>query len=118
LQDDGTYLIDGKNLNTEELIVYYEELVKKYPVCSIEDGLGENDWEGLGKFSLRRLGDKIQLVGDDLLVTNPELVRKGIVEKAANSVLIKTQPDRHGYRNYRRYQHRSQCGLDLCGLSP
>ncbi|HHV36701.1 MAG TPA: phosphopyruvate hydratase [Candidatus Cloacimonetes bacterium] len=88
LQDDGTYLIDGKNLNTEELIVYYEELVKKYPVCSIEDGLGENDWEGW-KVLTQRLGDKIQLVGDDLLVTNPELVRKGIVEKAANSVLIK-----------------------------
>lgn len=88
LQEDGTYLIDGKNLNTEEIIVYYEELVKKYPVVSIEDGLGENDWEGW-KLLNQRLGGKIQLVGDDLLVTNPKLVRKGIAEKAANSVLIK-----------------------------
>lgn len=88
VQEDGSYIIDGKKHSSEELIGYYEELVKKYPVCSIEDGLAENDWAGW-KLLTQRLGDKIQLVGDDLLVTNPKLIRKGIAEKAANSVLIK-----------------------------
>lgn len=88
VQKDGTYKIDGKVLSTEELIAYYEGLVEKYPICSIEDGLAEGEWEGW-KLLNQRLGKKIQLVGDDLLVTNPKLIRKGIEENAANSVLIK-----------------------------
>ncbi len=88
VQKDGKYAIDGKLLSSDELISYYEGLVAKYPICSIEDGLAENDWAGW-KVLNQRLGSKIQLVGDDLLVTNPKLIRKGIVEKAANSVLIK-----------------------------
>jgi enolase len=63
-------------------------LIEKYPICSLEDALAENDWAGW-KLHNERLGKKIQLVGDDLLVTNPQLIRKGIAEKVANSVLIK-----------------------------
>lgn len=85
---DGKYEIDGKNLSSEELIKYYEELVSKYPICSLEDGLAENDWAGWALLN-ERLGSKIQLVGDDLLVTNPILIQRGIKEKVANSVLIK-----------------------------
>ena len=88
VQADGKYAIDNKKLSTEELIGYYEEMVAKYPICSIEDGLAENDWDGW-IFMNQRLGDKIQIVGDDLLVTNPKLIEKGIEKKAANSVLIK-----------------------------
>ena len=88
VQADGKYAIDNKKLSTEELIGYYEEMVAKYPICSIEDGLAENDWDGWILMN-QRLGDKIQIVGDDLLVTNPKLIEKGIEKKAANSVLIK-----------------------------
>ncbi len=88
MQKDGKYAIDGKVLSSEELISYYEDIVAKYPICSLEDGLAENDWAGW-KLLNKRLGGKIQLVGDDLLVTNPKLIRKGIAENAANSVLIK-----------------------------
>ena len=71
------------------MIQFLEKLVKDYPaIVTIEDGLAESDWEGWAELT-RRLGDKIQLVGDDLFVTNPEFVRKGIVNHVANSVLIK-----------------------------
>lgn len=88
VQTDGKYAIDGKKLSSEELVSYYEEMVAKYPICSIEDSHAENDWDGFILMN-QRLGDKIQLVGDDLLVTNPKLIKKGIEKKAANSVLIK-----------------------------
>jgi len=84
---DG-YNIDGKKLNSTQLIAYYEDLVNRYPICSIEDGLDENDWDGW-KVMNEKLGQRIQIVGDDLLVTNPERIRRAIKEKAANSVLIK-----------------------------
>ena len=73
---------------TEEMIRYMEELVAEYPIITIEDGLAESDWEGLAELT-KRLGDKIQLVGDDLFVTNPAFVEKGITSHVANSVLIK-----------------------------
>ena len=79
---------EGKK-STEEMIQFLEKLVKDYPaIVTIEDGLAESDWEGWAELT-RRLGDKIQLVGDDLFVTNPDFVRKGIVNHVANSVLIK-----------------------------
>ena len=74
--------------SSEEMIAMYEELVQQFPSVSIEDGLFEDDWEGWQKLT-KRLGDKVQLVGDDLFVTNPERVALGIAKKAANSVLIK-----------------------------
>ncbi len=79
---------EGKK-STEEMIQFLEKLVKDYPaIVTIEDGLAESDWEGWAELT-RRLGKKIQLVGDDLFVTNPEFVKKGIVNDVANSVLIK-----------------------------
>ena len=79
---------EGKK-TTEEMIQFLEKLVKDYPsIVTIEDGLAESDWEGWAELT-RRLGKKIQLVGDDLFVTNPEFVKKGIVNNVANSVLIK-----------------------------
>ncbi len=73
---------------TEEMIAMYEEWVQKYPIVSIEDGLGERDWDGW-KVLTERLGDKIQLVGDDLFVTNPAILKEGIEKGIANAILIK-----------------------------
>lgn len=84
----GKYVFEGKKVDSAAMIEYYEKIVSKYPICSIEDGLAENDWDGWKELTTR-LGDKIQIVGDDLLVTNPELIKRGIKEKIANSVLIK-----------------------------
>ena len=73
---------------SDEMIVWFEEMIKKYPIITIEDGLSENDWDGWKKLTAA-LGDKIQLVGDDLFVTNKEFLRKGITNHVANSILIK-----------------------------
>lgn len=73
---------------SEEMIEWFESMIKEYPIITIEDGLGESDWKGWKKLT-DRLGDKIQLVGDDLFVTNIEFLRKGIVNHVANSILIK-----------------------------
>ncbi|ALU11760.1 enolase [Ignicoccus islandicus DSM 13165] len=80
------YLIDGKELDREKLLEFYEELIKEYPIKSIEDPLEETDWEGF-KEAVKRL--KIRIVGDDLLVTNPTIVSKAIEEGVANAVLVK-----------------------------
>lgn len=77
-----------KKLKSAELVAYFESLVKKYPMISIEDGCSEDDWEGW-KLLTDRLGKKIQLVGDDLFATNPERLSRGIREGVANSILIK-----------------------------
>ena len=87
---DGKYNLvgEGKVLSTDELIKYYEDLVNTYPIISIEDPVDENDWEGFSKVTAL-LGDKIQLVGDDLFVTNKECLQKGIDNKAGNAILLK-----------------------------
>ncbi|NLW19254.1 MAG: phosphopyruvate hydratase [Candidatus Cloacimonetes bacterium] len=85
---DGKYFFEGKDFSTDDMIAYWEEMVQKYPIASIEDGLAENDWAGWVKMTAA-LGNKIQIVGDDLLVTNPAIIKRAIKEKAANSVLIK-----------------------------
>lgn len=79
---------ENKSLTSEELITYYEQLIKKYPIISIEDGLDQNDWNGW-KLLTERIGKKIQLVGDDLFVTNTKRLQKGIKEGVANAILIK-----------------------------
>jgi enolase len=79
---------EGKTLNAQEMVKFYEGLVEKYPIISIEDGLDENDWEGW-KALTDALGKKIQLVGDDLFVTNTEKLARGIEQGIANSILIK-----------------------------
>ena len=89
IDKDGYYFWKtGEFRTTDEMIDFWEDLVNKYPIASLEDGLAEEDWEGWAKLN-ERLGDKIQLVGDDLFVTNTSRLVKGIEKKAANSILIK-----------------------------
>lgn len=85
---DGFYLLNGKKLSTSELIEYYENLVNKYPIVSIEDPVWEGDFEGFKKIT-DLLGDKLQLVGDDLFVTNKKFLEKAYKMKAGNAILIK-----------------------------
>ena len=88
--EDSKYNLkgEGRSLNTEELIEFYEELTTKYPIISIEDPVDENDWNGF-RLITERLGNKIQLVGDDLFVTNKKCLQKGIDIKAGNAILLK-----------------------------
>lgn len=88
LYRNGKYQLENKNFSANELTDYFAQLVSRYPIISIEDGMGENDWEGW-KILTERLGKKIQLVGDDLFVTNTKLLQKGITERIANAILIK-----------------------------
>lgn len=91
MYEDGKYKMfksSGELRTSDEMIKWYSELCHKYPIYSIEDGLGEHDWEGWAKLT-EELGEDIQLVGDDIFVTNPEFINKGIEEGVANSVLIK-----------------------------
>ncbi len=87
---DGKYHLDteDKQLTSKEMVELYAKWVEKYPIVSIEDGHAENDWEGF-KLMTEKLGDKIQIVGDDLFVTNPDRLERGIRENSANSILIK-----------------------------
>jgi len=90
IYEDGQYHLrtEGRSLSSEEMIKLWEQWVKRYPIISLEDGLAEDDWEGWS--ALREaIGDQVQLVADDLLVTNGERLKKGIERKAANSILIK-----------------------------
>ena len=86
--DKGKYQFEGRKLSAAEMVDYYEALVGKYPILSIEDGLAENDWNGW-KLLTERLGKKVQLVGDDLFVTNTKILSEGIRKNIANSILIK-----------------------------
>ena len=85
---DGVYHVDGKKLTTDELIDFYKELVSEYPIISIEDPVDENDWDGFTKIT-SELGDKLQLVGDDLFVTNKKCLQMGIDKHAGNAILLK-----------------------------
>ncbi len=86
--EDGFYLVGDEKLSTTALIDLYEQLIEKYPIISIEDPVDENDWEGFTEITAR-LGDKIQIVGDDLFVTNKECLQMGIDHKAGNAILLK-----------------------------
>lgn len=85
---DGVYKFENKTLSSTQMIEFYESLIVDYPIISIEDGLAEDDWDGWKKLT-EQLGEKIQLVGDDLFVTNPIRLQKGIENKIANAILIK-----------------------------
>jgi enolase len=87
---DGKYVLasEGRSLSSAEMVGFYEALVDKYPIISIEDGLAEDDWEGF-KLMTDRLGNRVQIVGDDLFVTNTERLAQGIEKGSANSILIK-----------------------------
>ena len=86
--ENGKYKFEGKELTTEQMITYYRDLVAAYPLLSIEDPLDEDDWDGWTNLTAQ-LGDKIQIVGDDLFVTNPERLQRGIESKSANALLVK-----------------------------
>ena len=79
---------EGKKKSSEEMVAFYEEWVKRYPIITIEDGMSEKDWKGW-KLLTDRLGKKVQLVGDDIFVTNTSIFKKGIEQGIANSILIK-----------------------------
>jgi enolase len=88
---DGSYVFrksDGSRKTAAQMVEFYQRWVDRYPIVSIEDGLAEDDWEGW-RLLTRALGRKVQLVGDDIFVTNPERLRRGIGEGVANSILIK-----------------------------
>jgi enolase len=87
---DGKYELEGekRTLSSAQMIAYYQELCDKYPIVSIEDGLAEDDWEGWIALTAA-LGERVQLVGDDLFVTNPKRLAEGIERKAANAILVK-----------------------------
>lgn len=88
---DGKYVLPGENnksFTSEELVDFYDELCTKYPIISIEDGLDQDDWQGW-KYLTEKLGDKVQLVGDDFFVTNTKRLKQGIEQNVANSILIK-----------------------------
>jgi enolase len=88
--DGDSYVLasEDRRLSREQMVDFWEEWVGKYPIVSIEDGMAEDDWEGW-RLLTERMGDKVQLVGDDLFVTNPEILRRGIRERVANAILVK-----------------------------
>ena len=90
LYEDGMYNLrkEGRKLNSEQMVAFWKSWVDQYPIVSIEDGHAQDDWEGW-EMMVQELGDRIQIVGDDLLVTNPERVRRAIKDKAANALLVK-----------------------------
>ena len=88
LYENGKYKLENKEFTSEEMIEYYANLCEKYPIFSIEDGLSEDDWDGWKKLT-ERLGKKVQLVGDDLFVTNEKILLEGIKKGVANAILIK-----------------------------
>jgi enolase len=91
LYENGTYILAAESQaqrSSDEIIGWYRELVDKYPIISIEDGLAENDWEGWAKLTAE-LGERVQIVGDDIFVTNTKILARGIREKVGNSILIK-----------------------------
>ncbi|RPI60998.1 MAG: phosphopyruvate hydratase, partial [Planctomycetaceae bacterium] len=86
--DKGVYTIDGKSIDSAAMVAFLADWVAKYPICSIEDGCSEDDWKGW-KLLTDTLGNQVQLVGDDLFVTNVKFLQRGIKEGCANSILIK-----------------------------
>ncbi|MCA9833581.1 MAG: phosphopyruvate hydratase [Thermomicrobiales bacterium] len=87
---DGNYVLkgEGRTLTSDEMVDYWDEVTSKYPIVSLEDGLAEDDWEGWHKLT-ERIGDRVQLVGDDLFVTNTKRLRRGIDEQSGNAILVK-----------------------------
>ncbi|NLA10708.1 MAG: phosphopyruvate hydratase, partial [Firmicutes bacterium] len=88
LLEEGAYRLEGKSLSSGELIEYYDSLVERFPIISIEDGLGEEDWAGWSALT-EALGERVKLVGDDLFVTNPQRFAGGIEQRVGNAILIK-----------------------------
>lgn len=108
----GQYRLEreGRTLDSGELIDLWERWIAKYPIILLEDGLAEDDWAGWKELT-RRLGSKVQLVGADIVVTNPLLIARAIDEQAMNSILIKLKSDRHPDRDDLGRRHGSACRL-------
>ncbi len=85
---DGSYTVAGEKLSSEDMVARYEEIVTRFPVWSLEDGLAEGDWDGWGRLNAA-LGERVQIVGDDILVTNPGIIREAVSRNIANAALIK-----------------------------
>lgn len=85
---DGAYHLEGNKLSSADMVAHYDALVNDYPIVSIEDGLDENDWDGWQQLTAK-VGSKVRLVGDDLFVTNPQLLKRGLADRSANAILIK-----------------------------
>ncbi len=85
---DGHYHFEGKTMTSEEMVAYYEKITKDFPIISIEDGMAEHDWDGF-KLLTQRIGKRVQLVGDDIFVTNPKIFKEGIDRGIGNAILIK-----------------------------
>ncbi|MDZ7847478.1 MAG: hypothetical protein U5L96_12285 [Owenweeksia sp.] len=99
--NSGLYKISssGENLNADEMVAFWENWTAKYPIISIEDGLAEDDWKGWAKLT-KAMGKRVQLVGDDLFVTNEDRLQQGIEQGVANSVLVKSKSDWYPYGNH------------------
>ena len=102
----GLYVLDieGKKLTSEEMVELWADWVDRYPIISIEDGLDEDDWDGWKMLSAK-VGDKVQLVGDDLLVTNVQRIERAIAREVLQLAALQGQPDRHADREHRRHRH-------------
>ena len=107
LFEDGVYRLEheGRTLSSEEMAAYWADLAARYPIVSIEDGMDEEDWDGW-KLLTERVGDRLQLVGDDLFVTNPERLRRGIEAGRRELDPREGEPDRHADRDVRGRAHR------------
>ena len=120
LWDDGKYVFkkSGEPTRTpEQMVEMYADWVRQYPIISIEDGVAEGDWEGW-QLLTRALGDRVQLVGDDVFVTNPEILRKGHRRGRRQRPARQAESDRHGVGNARRDSHRARGGLRDDHLAP
>ena len=112
---DGNYQLDGegKMLDAAGIVAYWADLVGRYPIVSIEDGMAEDDWDGWAHLT-RELGGKVQLVGDDLFVTNPKRLRDGIARGVANAVLSRSTRSARCPRPWRRSRWRSAPAMARC----
>ena len=116
---DGAYRLAGEDraLSSAEMVDYWEQLVDRYPIVLIEDGMAEDDWDGWARLT-ERVGDRVQLVGDDIFVTNPAILRRGIDAGIANSILIKLNQIGTLTETLETMAHRSRGRLPLLRLAP
>ena len=116
---DGKYVLaaDGRELSSAELVDYWVDLVNRYPIISLEDGMAEEDWDGWAALT-EALGDRVQLVGDDIFVTNPSRLERGIKQGVANSIAREVEPDRNTHRDARHNGHGAARGVLVRHVPP
>ena len=116
-KETGKYALDGEERDSAYMLDYYENLINEYPIVSIEDPFNEEGWEDWAAITAR-LGDRLQFVGDDLLVTNPARLQKAIDLGAANSPAGQAEPDRFRHRDPRRHRAGHRQRLHIHGFPP